>query len=352
MQVGSHYAVTPDSFVLTRGGIKKAGELGAEDSLLGLEGGKPSFRELASVSLRKSGRWTRILAHSCEGLVSTKSSVFTIQGPTSVSSLGKGDTLELMNLPSEIKAELEKLPTRIIDDRYRIGLGPSLSYLLGTQLFATRYPDRILIDQTDPSIVRDLAREFSHALNENRIPHKIYFPRYGARIRIDSYRLARLVARFFAIGNQVPLELRLSAPEVMRSFVCGVLDSMISEPDEQGEVRIRTTLPQSEFRRFIFQVLRLNNAKPTYSRVHYPESSLAIVETYFQSSNLERLGLRFFRVKPKKVSEEDYQVFSYSTVIDLNQFRGIVVTLAMRGVAWTLESDLLLVQRLSRETPL
>ncbi len=347
MQAGGHYAVAPDSFILTKGGIKKAYELTLGDALLGVEGGRPRFREIANISSQAGERWVRILADSCESLVPTRSSIFTIRGPTAASQIAKDDILEMMNVPSGIMSELEKLPTRVIDARYEIGLTPSLSYLLGTQLFAERFSDRVLVDKTDPSVVRELAGEFKRTLGEWKIPHRIYLPRYGGRLRIDSFRLARLVRGVLGNGYKVPSEIRLSTPEVMRHFVCGVLDSTISEPGhQQGEVRLRTSSMQSECRRFVFQVLRLYGAKSVSSRVYYPQNNMAYVDNYIQSTDLERLGLRFFRIRPKKVIDEDRQVFSYTKVVNVNSFKGRNTILEIPGSGWTVESDLVLLQRL------
>lgn len=348
MPASGHYAVAPDSFILTRGGIKKARELNVGDSVLGIQAGKPRFEELTEISSQSGERWVRILADRCESLVSARSSVFTLQGSTAASLIAREDTLEMMNLSSGIMSDLETLPTRIIDTRYDISLSPSLSYLLGTQLFAERFSDRVLVDETDPSVARELASEFNHTLGVCGIPHRIFLPRYGARIRIDSFRLARLVATFLGHAGNIPIEMRVSAPEVMRHFICGILDSSISESGHrQGEARIRTAMKDSEYRRFIFQVLRLYGAKSVSSRVHYPQDDLAYVDTYFQTVDLERLGLRFFRLHPKRDSDGDRQVLSYSKVVDVNMFRGSNTILEVPRTGWTLESDLILVQRVT-----
>jgi hypothetical protein len=343
LQQGIHYAVPPDSFILTTTGIKKASELRPSDGLLGIERGKPSFRELKQSHSHKMGRWIRILADCCECLVMAESAIFTVQGATGARDITIDETIEIMNLPSQALSNLEKLPVMTIFD---FELTPQLAYLLGTQLFARRFPDHVLIDETDPSIARDLAKEFGETLNDQGVRHKIYFPRYGGRLRIDSYILANFVHRFLGDGDRVPYELRTSTPEVMRHFLCGVLDSAIKESHHQeGQVKFRTFLKQSEYRRFLFQLLRLYHLQSASTKIHYPTDEMAYVETYLRLIDLEQLGLRFFRIQPGPIKEGKEEPFFYTKVIDVQQLQGSGIVLDVGDAGWTLDCDLVLVKR-------
>ncbi len=312
--------------------------------MLGVERGKLAFRELTGTSVQVASRSVRILSDNCESQVGANSSVFTVQGATHASSISSDDILETINIPADVRSQIAGSPSQSTDTRTTL-IG-SMSYILGTQFLARRLSNRLVIDASSQANASELSLEFHKTLKELDIPHKIYLPRYGTRVRVDSWKLSSLLRKLCSRSDSIPTALRLSRPEVMRQFVCGILDANLSrKSDAKGEVRFRTLMTQSELRRFVLHVLRLYGIKPSHSSPHYPSDGLSSVDNYFPTSDLQQMGLRFFRVQSGMKPKGENVTLSYSKVRDVRKFVGKNVTLGVSGSGWALAADLALLSR-------
>jgi len=339
-----YYIVSSQSFILTKTGIKKAEELQLGDSILGVQGGKIGFKELTSAAVQVAGQSVRILSDNSESQISSDSSIYTVQGATNVSTITSDSVLETLNIPTEVRKQISGLSTLQIDEG--TALPGSMAYLLGTQLLARRMSDRVVLDANSQVNARELALEFHKTLKELDISHKLYLPRYGTRVRIDSSKLCNIVKQFCGNNYSIPLLLRLSSPDIMRQFACGILDANLGEKhDAKGEIQLRTLMNQSELRRFVLHVLRLYGIKPSHSIPHYPSNGLSFVDNYFQVKDLLRMGLRFFRISLRAENAEENVLLSYSKVRDIRRFMGRNVILEAMGSGWALAADLVLLSR-------
>jgi hypothetical protein len=333
--------------VITKRGIKKPKELLPNEEGLGVEGGQLCFREIPKVSNLAETKLFRILTDNSESLVTSNASVFTLEGRMQASAIGKDDVIETINIPEVVREQLEQIPLQTVQgDDQSVFLSPGLSYIVGTQVFTKRTLNRVYVDGVDPAHARFLAREFSETLRRAKMSFRLFLPRYGTRIRIDSSSLETLVSKLLRSEHIVPLEIRLSPLNVMRGFVCGVLDAGVKQSSRvPGLMVFKTSVTRSEHRRFILQVLRFFSIKPVQSRVHYPSDYPAHVDNFFQYADLEKLGLKFFRGPAEPEPTESRLLLSYARVVDVHKFAGPNCALGVPNPGWTLTSDLVMIPR-------
>jgi len=339
------FLVGEESFLWTRRGLLKIRELEHADLVLGIDSkGKPSW---SALSHRRHGKdqILRITTDGSEAVISVSSEVFTVSGIKRASNLVKGEILETYNIPRQVREMLDTKYKHADSEVGPLKLDSKLGYILGTQIRSRKFKNKIVISGINPEHAYMLANLCHDTLREQYVNSKIYYTRGGKRVRIDSPILADICSGISE--SSIPLTIREAPSSTLQGFICGILDMILYRSEAEVPPFYFITLAKhSEFRRFIFNILRISGVIPAKTYVIRPKTGLAYFKTFINTSDLFRLGVKFVRSEKKVVRKKaDFKPISYSSVRGMSQFRGDVFYLTEPQLHWSLVVDLVPLHR-------
>jgi len=319
----------------------KISELCPNESILGISReGKTSWSPMDIVKT-KQGRMTRLTTDSSETLLAPNCEIFTVEGIKQVSAVSLGELVETANIPTEILEMLDKKVFQSIQvDDYEIKLDEKTAYVIGAQIRSRRFPFKVVFDQIDPEKAPLLARLCSDIRKTSGIGGKIFYVKGGRRIRFDSWILAEVCGEMWKT-NKVSAKIRESPAGVMHAFVVGMLDMILQKNSaETPPTFFSTASHDSELRRFILNVLRIYGVIPPRMSCVTQQDGSTSFRSSINTSDLEKLGLRFIRAMKIPPALQETKAISYSAVKNILHYRGTLCSLSTSESHWSPIVDL------------
>jgi hypothetical protein len=341
----SGFLVGSESFVWTEKGLLKICEVSGDDKVLGI--GSDGKHCWASLNLEKAkrGKVIRLTTDSSETLLSPNCEIYAIEGIRKVSAMTKGVIVETANIPSAVIEELAKrTPCSIQINECSIEINERLGYLMGAQIRAKRYYNKIVFDQIEIDkayIVASICNDVRKFLGGG----KIYYVAGGKRVRFDSPILAEICGEVWKT-NKILTEIRESPPVVMQSFVAGILDMILQKNSaESPPTFFSTSEADSELRRFMLNVFRLYGVIPARMNIALQQDGSISFRCSINTLDLAKLGLNFIkRIRIPLILQETKSI-SYSFVKDVSSFQGKIFYMSTQEPHWSPIVDLVPLHR-------
>ena len=132
----------------------------------------------------------------------------------------------------------------------------------------------------------------------------------------------------------------------MTSFLCGTLDMILMKNSADNPPTFFSTIEeQTDFRRFLLNILRLSGVIPVRMRI----VTRSEYENYFKCSvnpgDLARIGVNFLKGKITPNSIQETKTISYSSIRYISSRQGRVVYLTTNEPHWSPIVDLLPLHR-------
>ena len=341
----SGFLVGSESFVWTEKGLLKICEVSEKDKVLGIgPDGKHSWASLNFKKVKR-GQVARLTTDSSETLLSPHSEIYSIEGIKKVSTVIKGLIVETANIPSDVLDKLAKktLCSIQIGD-YNIEINEKLGYLMGAQIRAKRYSDKVVFDQIEidkAHIVASLCNDVKKSLGGG----KIYYVAGGKRVRFDSPLLARICGEMWRM-KKIFTEIRESSSVVMHSFVAGILDMILQKNSaESPPTFFSTSEADSELRRFMLNVFRLSGVIPAKTRSVFQQDGSISFRCSINTLDLAKLGLNFIRGIRIPLIIQETKSISYSFLKDVSSFHGKIFQMSTQEPHWSPIVDLIPLHR-------
>jgi hypothetical protein len=342
----SGFLLGSESFVWTERGLLKICEISQKDRVLGI--GSDGEHSWSSLNFKKvkRGRVIRLTTDSSETLLSQTSEIYSIEGIKKVSMIINGVIVETANIPPQALDIFSKKTTysSVKIGEHSIEINEKLAYLIGAQIKAKRYSDKIVFDQLEINkahCVASICNDVRKSLGEG----KIYYVAGGKRVRFDSTILARICGEIWRT-HKVPTEIRESPHLVMHSFAAGILDMILQKNSAESPPTFFSTFEvDSELRRFLLNVFRLSGVIPAkMRRVFQPDGSISF-RCSINTFDLTKLGLNFIRGIRIPLILQETKTISYSLVKALSSFQGEIFYMSTQEPHWSPIVDLLPLHR-------
>jgi hypothetical protein len=336
----SGFLVGSESFVWTERGLLKICELSTEDKILGIgPEGKHSWAFM-NVKKTKQGQIARLTTDSNETLLSANCEIYTIEGIRKVSGIKSGAIIETANIPGAVVDKLAMNPVRSIQVcGCSVEINEKLGYLMGAQIRAKRYADRIVFDQIDINkapLLASLCNDVRKSLGGG----KIYYVAGGKRVRFDSWLLAGICDEMWRT-RKILIEIRESPPVVMHSFVAGILDMILQKNNaDNPPTFFSTSEGESELRRFMLNIFRMFDVIPPKTHGIFQEDGSIFFRCSINTSDLAKLGLNFIRGLRIAAGLQEMKSISYSLIRNVSSFQGKVFHMLTQEPHWSPIVDL------------
>lgn len=329
------FLTSADTFIWAKRGLLKVSELLQGDEILGLNGaGDLSFQTVKSISKSNQQRLVRIASHRNESYVFEDQRVVKLGGASRARSLKEGvDKLELCLKPaffSKFKDILENKPYRF---------SQFFSYLLGRTKkvrFEEISENRMAFLFDEWSRLKQLAHVFYQTLWERDInPHKKIYHGYSTSTRfpyelvVKCHILINLLNDADPNPHSVPIEIRQSPLECIKSYCCGIIEAFSDQAGESKSCRIITKKTQHELRRFLYNMFPIFGMCPRKTKWSYK----VFIET--DGDVLEKIKEGYLATRFRR----------FYIVKKLDHFRlKSIYRFETTGIHWSPVTDLLLLE--------
>jgi hypothetical protein len=341
----SGFVVGSEGYVWTERGLLKVSEI-RDDIVLGIDcNGRHSWSNIHCIKTKKA-KLIRLTTDSSETLLSNNSEIYTIDGIKRASNINNGVLLETANIPSDV---FNKLNTEISSFAVRVGertieINEKISYLMGAQINAKRYSDKIVFDRLEVNKAHIVA-SFCDEVRKSIGGGKIYYIGGGKRVRFDSAILASSCNDLWKSYN-ILYPIRHSRSVVIMSFISGVLDMILKTNNaENPPTYFATNEDQSEFRRFLLNGLRLSGVIPVRVHTAFHQDGSIYFKCSVNTADLAKVGLNFIRGFTVQTPSQEPKSISYSAVRHISSVQGKLSFISAEEPHWSPILDLLPLHR-------
>jgi hypothetical protein len=245
-------------------------------------------------------------------------------------------------------------------DSLKINVTENFSYLLGTQAVAQKWVMHKIVmmlesEENWRKICATLDKTFRDIGLHPEYDYKIFYRADRKKIIVIDQTsvgyIPNMIARAFSDGakddltrtrpQKVPQFLRLSATNIYKQFVEGLLDSH-GKVSKGGLVKFYVLARDDEVHRFVMMTLALFNIQPRYSFFNVSSFGLPIIHTYLalpkeRVFDLRSLSLASQELLTHKMEDE---VTLYSTVKSVTRVRRSTYIVRSPKENWNVISDL------------